>query len=178
MKISVLKNFITFYSSGNINKLYFCNQLMKSIKSIQLKATFLLIVFSLNTIIGFACAVGLVMEFNSHHHEGEDAIVIETSYHHGKSQHHHNEAVKDHHQSKEEGNCCNDGVMKFAQFDKAIPPSFNSAVHPLFFATFISPFFNIDLLYSFREDASIKYFLLSYHPPIPDIRIAIQSFQI
>ena len=41
---------------------------------IQLKAALLLLVFGLNTIIGFACAVGVDMGFNtSHHHNNGTA---------------------------------------------------------------------------------------------------------
>ena len=86
-------------------------------KSIQLKAAFLLIVFSLNTVIGFACAVGLDMGFNSHHHE-ESAIEVTENHHHNKS-HHHDEADIHHHQTNNnKDNCCNDEVMKFQQVDK------------------------------------------------------------
>lgn len=150
---------------------------MKKIKSIQLKAAFLALVFSLNTIIGFACAIGVNMGFNSHHHEEEELTVAQTSHHHDKLQHHHDEVAKDH-QSKDKDDCCNDKVMKIVQLDKAVPQSFSIAINSIFFTAFISSFYNIDLLYSSREDASIKYFVRSHHPPIPDIRIAIQSFQI
>ena len=72
---------------------------MKRNKSIQLKAAFLLIVFSLNTVIGFACAVGLDMGFNSHHHCQENAIKTEGN-------HHHDEADVHHHQPNNEKDNC------------------------------------------------------------------------
>ncbi len=153
-------------------------------KSIQFKAAFLLIVFSLNTIIGFACAVGLDMGFNSHHHEQE---VTETSVHvhsDGKQhQHynevkdHHDETVNDHHPTNNKDNCCNDEVMKFQQVDKAIVSSV-TLLSPVFFTSFLASFYNIDILSSKNRTSDIKYFVRSHHPPIPDIRIAIQSFQI
>lgn len=145
-------------------------------KSIQLKAAILLTVFSLNTVIGFACAVGLDMGFNSHHHE-ESAIEVTENHHHDKS-HHHDEADIHHHQSNsDKDNCCNDGVMKFQQIDKNIATSF-SLINPLFFTSFLTSFYNIDILSSKNRISEIKYFDRSHHPPIPDIRIAIQSFQI
>jgi hypothetical protein len=148
---------------------------MKRKKSIQLKAAVLLIVFSLNTVIGFACAMGLDMGFNSHHHEG-NAIENE-SIHHDKS-HQHNEADIHHHQSNnEKDNCCNDGVMKFQKVDKAIPISSINVAPLVFFTAFLTSFYHIDILSSNRI-STIKYFVRSHHPPIPDIRIAIQSFQI
>ena len=43
---------------------------MKKNSSIQLKAAFLLIVFALNTVLGFACSMGLDMGYNKSHHGG------------------------------------------------------------------------------------------------------------
>lgn len=145
-------------------------------KSIQFKAAFLLIVFSLNTVIGFACAVGMNMGFNSHHHE-ESAIEVSENHHHDKS-HHHDEADIHHHQTNNnKDNCCNDGVMKFQQVDKNIATSF-SLINPLFFTSFLASYYNIGILYANNRISELKYFVRSHHPPIPDIRIAIQSFQI
>jgi len=145
-------------------------------KSIQFKAAFLLIVFSLNTVMGSACAVGLDMGFNSQHHE-ESAIEVSENHHHDKS-HHHNEADIHHHQTNNnKDNCCNDGVMKFQQVDKNIATSF-SLINPLFFTSFLAFYYNIDILSSNNRISDIKYFVRRHHPPIPDIRIAIQSFQI
>jgi hypothetical protein len=160
---------------------------MKRNKSIQLKAVFLLMVFSLNTLVGFACSIGIDMGFNTKHHH-EEATEASVHVHadgkkhvHDKepSKHHHNEAASDHHKSKgDKDNCCNDGVMKITQLDKAVPQSVNTALHPIFFTAFISSFYHIDVLYFSTENVSIKHFVRSHHPPIPDIRIAIQSFQI
>jgi len=149
---------------------------MKKIKSIQLKAAFLVIVFSLNTVIGFACTVGLDMGFNSHHHE-ESAIEVSENHHQDKS-HHHDEADVHHHQTNnDKDNCCNNEVMKFQQVDKAVASSI-TLISPVFFTSFLASFYNIDILSSNNRISGIKYFVRSHHPPIPDIRIAIQSFQI
>ena len=67
---------------------------MKRSPSIQLKAAFLLIVFSLNTVVGFACSVGLEMGFNSSHHQEEKAAIT----HKHDNSHQHDDAVVDHHQ--------------------------------------------------------------------------------
>ena len=145
-------------------------------KSIQFKAALLLIVFSLNTVIGFACAVGLDMGFNSHHHE-ESAIEVSENHHHDKSYHHSDADVHHHKANNDKDNCCNDGVMKFQKVDKNIATSFN-LINPLFFTSFLASYYNIDLLSSNNRISTIKYFVRRHHPPIPDIRIAIQSFQI
>ncbi len=144
-------------------------------------------VFSLNTIVGLACSIGIDMGFNTKHHHGEatEASVHvhadgKKHVHHKEASNHHNdEATNDHHKSKDEkDNCCNDGVMKITQLDKAVPQPVNVGIHPVFFTAFISSFYYIDTLYSSYVNTSIKHFVRSYHPPIPNIRIAIQSFQI
>ncbi len=150
---------------------------MKRDNSIQLKAVFLLIVFSLNTVISFACAVGVDMGFNTSHHDEEQKVATHHNSHHHDKSHHHGHAESDHHKSKRgKGNCCNDEVIKFAQIDKSVPQSVG--ISALFFTTFVSAFYNLDIVYTSQVDTRIKYFVRSYHPPIPDIRIAIQSFQI
>ena len=143
---------------------------MKSNISIQLKAVFLLIVFSMNMIIGFACAVGIDMCFNNSHH-----AEIEITSHEGS--HHHNKADK---HSKSKGgkeNCCNDEVIKFSRVDKSLCNVF-TCPNTIFFTTLIYSFYNVDVLHTFKSSANFKYFVRSHHPPIPDIRISIQSFQI
>lgn len=166
---------------------------MKKNKSIQFKAAFLLIVFSLNTIIGFACAIGMDMDFSARHHLEE---ATEPSVHvhadgkkhvHQKEHTHHNEVSNHHHDeaangfnkyTSEKDNCCTDAVVKIAQSDKLVPQSADTVRHPFFFTAFISSFYYLDALYALHIDTRIKQFVRSYHPPIPDIRIAIQSFQI
>jgi len=160
---------------------------MRRNRSIQLKAAFLLIVFSLNTIVGFACSTGIDMRFNTkHHHEEttEASVHVHADgkkhmHHKEASNHPHDKAANDYHKSKDEkDNCCNDGVIKIIQLDKAVPQSVNVVLHPVFFTALLSSFYYIDTLYSSYVNTSIKHFVRSYHPPIPDIRIAIQSFQI
>ncbi|MDQ2721295.1 MAG: hypothetical protein M3Z26_16235 [Bacteroidota bacterium] len=157
---------------------------MMKIKSIQLKTAILLVVFSLNTIIGFACSVGLDMGFNSHHHEEEvtEAAVHmhadgKKLLHSNEATNHHDKKVKSHHNTGDKDNCCNDEVTKIAQQDKAIAPSM-SIISPVFFTALVSSFYNVDTLLSNGADSHIKYLARRHHPPIPDIRLAIQSFQI
>lgn len=144
---------------------------MKKIKLIQFKAGFLLTVFSLNTIIGFACSVGLDMDFNLHHHNDEEATDIVSHVHSDGKEHTHHE------KKNNKDNCCNDKVTKIAQQEKAIPQSINISV-PVFITAFISSFYDVNLLPANKVDSNIKYFVRSHHPPIPDVRVAIQSFQI
>ncbi len=156
---------------------------MKQNISIQIKAALLLIVFSMNTVIGFACAVGIDMGFNStHHHEDETTEAALHVHADGKKHNHHNEAgghqhKADAHKSCDgKDNCCDDQVTKFSQLDKSVPQSL--AVNPIFFTAFISSFYSIDILAASQVTKSTKYFVRGHHPPIPDILIAIQRFQI
>ena len=200
---------------------------MKKNRSIQLKATFLLIVFSLNTIVGFACSLGLDMGYNSKQ-QGEDAAIEAVVHihkdgkkhihyekknsnnnnshqrgedkptkavvhlhkdgkrhiHHEKKESHspdkshtHAEAKNTEKPKKDKDNCCTDKVMNFQQIDKAIPNSVN-IIHPVFFTTFVAVYYNINLSLHTNVVKDIKPFVRNHHPPIPDIRIAIQSFQI
>lgn len=165
---------------------------MKNKKSIQLKAAFLLMVFALNTVVGFACSVGVDMGFNSRHHHDEEATeaVVHTHQdgkehlHQEKKENHshdtsdkHDEANKSGNSKSDEGNCCTNKVKKFQELDKSVPAS-QSIVHPIFFSAFVAVYYNITLLPPSDIIKDIKPFVRSYHPPIPDIRIAIQSFQI
>ncbi|MBB6498049.1 HYC_CC_PP family protein [Pedobacter cryoconitis] len=133
---------------------------MKTYISIQLKATLLIVIFLLNTVVGFACTLGIDMKFNSKHHHSVSTI-------------------HDHHQTKEtKNNCCKDEVSKLTKSDKQseVISSFNfqpvhSAIVPDFFYTQIS-------LSSIFVNTHTNYIARQCRAPVTDIRIAIQSFQI
>lgn len=165
---------------------------MKRNTSIKLKAAFLLAVFALNTVVGFACSVGMDMGFNTKHHDDDNATEAIVHIHKDgkkhvhqekKEKHDHNKSHKqdeanNHNQSgSDKDNCCNDIVKEFQNLDKSVPQSL-SLIHPVFFTTFVAAYYNIILLPYTDVVKDIKRFVRSYHPPISDIRIAIQSFQI
>lgn len=154
---------------------------------IKLKAIILLMVFSLNTVIGFACAVGIDMGFNSKHHGKEK------KHQHGNdaSEHHHTDGTIHHHeasvlgnhyinseiQSEDKNNCCNDNVIKFEQLDKSIAnavtvnfsnPSLVAVIHVL----------HLNYLPSISKITNGKSIDRWCSLPPPDIRVSIQSFQI
>ncbi len=143
-----------------------------------------MIVFSLNTLIGFACAVGIDMGFNASHHHQEEASEAVIHVHSENKKHihheeakHHDESNKDHHKDGKD-NCCHDKVIKFNEVDKSASHSLNASITPIFFTIFLASFSDINIFYTSYTNTNIKYFVRSHHPPIPDIRIAIQSFQI
>ena len=151
---------------------------MKRNISIKLKAAFLIIVFGMNTIIGFACAIGLNMAYNVHHHESEEMeqqdAMHSPSMHHGETSkpgHHHpaNESSK--------GDCCSHSVKDLTLLSKTVPNQIN-IVQPVFFTAFVGAYVNADIFSYANVVRNLHLFVRSHHPPIPDIRIAIQSFQI
>ena len=163
---------------------------MKRNPSIQLKAAFLLIVFSLNIVLAFACSVGNNMGYNNSNLPDEKAEVIHS---HGKSHHeeektevghqhdktHSHDEIADNQQSeKSKDNCCTDEAEQFARMDKTAPKTIDFNMHPSFIAAYFSSFYNFDIFLNFEFVPKSKYFVRSHHPPIPEIRIAIQSFLI
>lgn len=144
---------------------------MKRNLSIQLKAAFLLLIFSLNIVVGFACAIGIDMGFNSSHHHDENKVMA----HHDS---HHDEMDNDHHKSNDDNdNCCHDKVVTIAQVDKSVPQSY-AGINITFATALLNSFYNTDVLSATQTIPHLNYFVRNYHPPISDIRIAIQSFQI
>ena len=152
---------------------------MKQKKHIQIKAAFLLFIFSLNMFVGTACALGVDMGFNSQHHEEEDAI--ETTVHHhadGNLHQHHHEAVKQHHNAKEDSkkdDCCNDKVIKFQNVDKNLAAK--PIVTPPAIVVIIATFIGIDL-FDIAKASLQKDLITLFYPPPKDILISIRKFQV
>jgi len=157
---------------------------MKTRSSIQLKAAFLTFVFLLNTIVGFACAVGTDMDFNSAHHKEQKTVHLGEHTHkdnkpHDHAKHNHDEGAAAHHASKSpKDNCCKEEVTKLTKTDKLNQPGFDYSL--LFLSFFILPStaFRVGLLGTFPVNVPKVGFVRQCHPPITDVRIAIQSFQI
>lgn len=174
---------------------------MKPQQKNKIKALFLLAVFSLNTVVAFACSVGVVMGFNREHHsystkaQAVDHLHYKSdkrNVHHEKKEslrhskehkhsssitHQHGNSSHPHTTGSDKENCCKDEVVKLNQTDKFVPLSFK-LVHPVFFTAFLASYDHHKLLPYSGVVKEIKPFVRSYHPPIPDVRIAIQSFQI
>ena len=154
---------------------------MKSNLSIQIKAAILLLVFAMNTLIGFACAVGVDMGFNMPHHQDEEITKVHvhsdgTNHDHHKKpdQHQHKESKAE---SKENKGCCNDEAQKLQSLDKVLNQHAKTLIDTPVFVAIISTFLYIDIFNSVKAYPS-KYITRHFHPPPSDIRIIIQSFQI
>lgn len=120
---------------------------------IQRKAAFLLIVFLLNTVVGFACSVGMEMGAVEHHH------------HSSKTE-------------KTTDDCCTDQVQKIERADKLSPPVVEFSSYQPFYTLIFPNYFLVEASVSALEISRPKHPDRDYHPPISDIRIALQSFQI
>ncbi len=139
-----------------------------------------MLVFSLNTLLGFACSLGLKMGYNEHHHEEEVFVPASHKDHHqhGSDQKHYQDKKLPHPNSKSnDDDCCSNGVTTFNLLSKTVPQPV-SLVHPVFFVAFKAIWFDTSILSYTNVLKDIKPFVRTHHPPIPDIRIAIQSFQI
>jgi len=139
-----------------------------------------MLVFSLNTLLGFACSLDFNMGYNEHHHETELSVPPSpTAYHEHGSDHEHQEDKKHRHPINESSkdDCCSNGVTFFSLLDKSVSEQV-IIVHPVFATAFFNSYFHIGLLHPHYVPKNIRAFAQSYHPPIHDIRIAIQSFLI
>jgi len=180
---------------------------MNSKTSIKIKATLLITLFSLNSVFGFACSMGLDMGYNKSHHT-EEATEVSVHAHgdgkkhlhnkkekkvtpvhvhaDGKKHHHENEPKKSHHdepaanhhdkkEASKKDDCCTNEIMQFQQSDKNLAAK--TGINMPVFVAIINIFLGIDR-FSSVESTSQQYIASYFHPPPPDIRIAIQSFQI
>ncbi|HYF30224.1 MAG TPA: hypothetical protein VD993_03800 [Chitinophagaceae bacterium] len=147
---------------------------MQSKITIRIKALFLLVVFSMNTLLGFACSIGVDLGYNTKHHK-QDASSLKNEADHdcGGVEHEttaNTSPVNTH-------DCCKDEVLKFNLSDKSPSPTIkiNAPNHTTFsiVASYIIQSFTIE------DVPSNHYYVRSDHPPIfRDIRISIHSFRI
>ena len=150
------------------------------------KALFLLTVFSLNTVVGFACSqIGL---FHSSHHHPKEAKTHNHSekvdnHSHGHK-HDHNHGSGHHHQGKDnpdtkKDDCCSGKTVSFEKLEKLVSSKVDSPITPSFITLFFTSFTSAWTLLQSEEVLKIPY-NLRWRPleTIPDLRTVIQSFQI
>lgn len=148
------------------------------------KAMFLLIVFCMSTLVSFACAMGVEMGYNENHHQ-DKVVKASSSHHHDDSHEHsdnkthkHSKSVDTQSEKKADDDCCKKEAKKFAQFDKIVSKVSADNNQQILLVAFVQTFYSFDLLKS-NDLVSVKRNLYrGHHPPIPDRRIAIQSFLI
>jgi hypothetical protein len=180
----------------------FLLSIMKRNSTIQVKAAFLLLVFALNTVVGFACAVRTNMGATTHHHKHTEETTGKGGHEHangskhqhtnpekkpapahihadGKKHHHHQAIKNEENPAGKSGkdDCCNNGVIKFQNLDKKLSQNTRLVIDNPVFISLFQAFPGIDLFKPSgisQQKNKARYF----HPPPPDIRIIIQSFQI
>ena len=143
---------------------------MHTNSSIRIKAAFLAIIFTLNILISMGCSLGLCNHCNNK--------VAEKAIKSTEPPCHHHELVTKPVKPKDcDRGCCADNIVKLTKVDKSCPEFFTGANGKLIIS-FISSFCYIHTEYISEGYANEWRYFLNHHPPIPDIRIAIQSFQI
>ena len=152
---------------------------MKRNISIQFKAALLLTVFATNTVMGFACAIGIDMGFNTKHHDDGEATETPVHFHADGKKHEHPKEANTHNladkKSPEKGGCCNDEVVKFQNIEKNLAAK--TIIDAPAFVAIVSTFLGINL-YNITKALPQKNIVRFFYPPPPDILIAIQRFQI
>lgn len=144
-----------------------------------------MMVFALNTVVGFACSVGINMGFNAEHHSGKASNASAHRHRADKSptdpakeqSHQHHQAKHGGTSKSSERDCCTDQVKEFHDLDKSVPAS-KTIFHQIFFTAFLAGYFYNSSLPHYDIVKDTGFFVRSHHPPIPKIRLAIQSFQI
>ena len=152
---------------------------MKPNRAIQLKAVFLLVVFSLNTIVGFACAVGLNMGFNKKHHHHDETVSRSTVSHHhekGTAHHHHHEKLTKS-KTTEDHNCCTDNATQLSASDKLLAQTIHSGIETPVALTSLYFLYSSNFS-SFTQDTKKIQVVRPYILNSRGIRVSIQSFQI
>jgi hypothetical protein len=145
----------------------------------RIKALFLLMVFSMNTIAGFACSIGIDMGYNSHHHSHEKAYrhVANKGDHTHKDSHKHSPIAQ--FKSGDSDDCCSNDVAKFALLDKSVVNNnlhLQAPIFPLAFSTtFLPQTINENGL---AVNSKFQFVRRSSFPNDTDIQTAIRRFQI
>ena len=156
---------------------------MKITNAIQWKAILLLLVFGLNTVIGFACAVGFTIGSKNHHAESnkphEHATEEKSKHEHAvKAVHSHGtEATHQHGKTEkkdQKDDCCKDEVVKFQNLDKALQQHFKALFTPVLVA-FVSSFL-LDI--NQYTTAHVQKVYRTFYPPPKQIITIIHRYQV
>jgi hypothetical protein len=145
----------------------------------SIKGFILLLVFSINTLAGFACSIGMNMGYNAGHHQhSKEPVKASTEHHHN----HHDEepqkseSKKEHHGGGED--CCGD-ITKLNLADRSVASNI-SLQAPIFLVAFVSQFLLPEAATPSLLNNTTSYSLRRSWRLIDDtdLRIVIQSFQI
>ena len=152
---------------------------MKNKIIIRVKASFLIILLSLN-IICWDCPMGFCTCGNFNCSVENKSVRKEQESMHKKNCCSKEEAPQQTNNASKRQNsdACNQNIINFSKIDKLCSTVYAGSNH-VFIAAFISSFYTTNLLSTPGVNINIlNYCLRNHHPPIPDIRIAIHSFLI
>jgi len=149
---------------------------MKAKTHIKIMAAALLVVFSLSTLVNFACSLGLNMGFNAHHHAYRSKSKVsgcceEKNSCDDNSAHH--DITQKEEQPKND-DCCTNGVLAVQKFDKDLNQKTFVITGGYFIRYFSSHIIEQRLASIMAKPEAIRFLF----PPPGNIRIEIQSFQI
>jgi|SRR5829696_7925653 len=153
----------------------------------RIRALLLLMVFSLNTVAGFACSIGVDMGYNTNHHEQGEAKSQSHSKPHShdvahqhKHKHSHDaSAARINNVKNANDDCCANDVASFIKLDKSVVSNNLDLQQPVFLLAFTASYFSGNIGNSeIYTKAKFPYQRRWRSPDDTDIRIAIQSFQI
>ena len=143
----------------------------------------MLLVFGLNTVIGFACAVGFTIGSKNHHAESskphEHATEAKPKHEHaGKAAHGHGTKTTHQHNKAEnknqKDNCCKDEVVKFQNLDKVLQQHSKALFTPVLVA-FVSSFL-LDI--NQYTTAHVQKVYRTFYPPPKQIITLIHRYQV
>lgn len=169
--VAIYNNFSKFCKKLNLLNNTFVPCKMSGQKKYKFIAAFLLIVFSLNTVVGFACSVGIDMGYNTKHHEHGTGI--------GMNHHHHENSGQSFNGVNEKDDCCTNNVTSFIQLDKSLVNNQFNLCPPVFLLI-VSPAY---IFWQQNEtvpgvNSTFQFVRRSCFLNDTNIRIAIRSFQI
>lgn len=138
----------------------------------KFRALLLLMVFSLNTLAGFACSIGIDLGYNRLHHTHSTAQTVMHKMHcHGDREKQNN--------SNEKDDCCSNDVVKFVLLDKAtVDNNHNILPAPIFLAA-IAEYTAESIIHNkISVNTHFQFLRRSCFLNDTDIQTAIRRFQI
>jgi hypothetical protein len=158
---------------------------MSNTLAIKLKATFMLFIFALNMLVGFACSIGSTGGNNAQLHQAEAEKKSNPAHSHehgnvGKGHHHDKAKPHDHKTDHKDANdkkgCCNDEVQKIQQADKNININAKIIAVAVIGDITKSHYRPYPVILSTTNPAKLRERF--FYPPPPNILLSIQRFQI
>lgn len=149
------------------------------------KALLLAIVFSLNTVVSFACSFSNLFHGMHHHKAAAPTEHKHSGNHHSKvekAEHHHDSKAEhkhDDHSSKDskDDDCCSKSVAEIEKAEKAVSKTIE-APNAIFVTSFFAAYSHLFPLSTTSNTSFTHYVRWRLTATIQDLRIVIQSFQI